>query len=236
MDVKFYLPDDVYLLIKEKDKVDFNTPFYQKNKEKYISLNIAKSLNIQPKEIFHYLKKLVGEKVEKDEVVAFKDSFFSHKKIKSPQKGQIKEINHHKGEIVLEVEDEEKIIVNSPFKGTVKKIEKDCVLFDLGKSISFPLKNKADLTFGGQVFYFQEEKNFTSDDLENKIVIAKEINSFFLVKMEALGASAFLTLKSLKEKEKNLLLKNIADMEKIISHQYSSCTVIKNSDMIYFYL
>ncbi|MDO8741813.1 MAG: hypothetical protein Q7J11_01565, partial [Candidatus Roizmanbacteria bacterium] len=88
-----------HCLLKEGQQVDFDTPFLEKKVEEEINISIAKNLGVSPQKIFHYLKKFVGESIEKNETIAINKGIFTSKKIVSKYAGQIKEINHSDGSI-----------------------------------------------------------------------------------------------------------------------------------------
>ena len=64
-------------LIKEGDKVDFETPFFEKISQSTVTIDVSKKLDIDPGKIFRYLKKLVGEEIKKNQIIALKHSFLN---------------------------------------------------------------------------------------------------------------------------------------------------------------
>lgn len=234
------IPENSNVLVKKGDKINFDNYLFDSNFSEKIKINIADELKIKPEKIFHYLKKLVGEEVKKDDILAYKNNFLSSKKILSPTDGIIKEINHNQGILIIEKKSQEKSKIVSFVKGTVESIEKNFIKIKLNKAQSFSLKNKSDVNFGGEIFLFNSSLFFQikNENIENKIIIAEKLSSFEQIKLEALGAKGFVTLESLTEKTNvpYLRLKNIDDIKKILKNNFSYCTVIENSDKIYFYL
>lgn len=228
------------ILVKEGDFVDFNTPILERNEVKNKILNVAKILKIKPDKIFNYLKKFVGEEVKKNEIIAEKKDFFSHKKILSEEDGLITNINHETGEIIIEYQDKQtskKIF--SFFTGKIEKIEKEIITLKVKKKISFPTKNSSN-NFGGKVFYFSHEVNFFSlkeEEVKDKIIVIKSINPFVQTKLEALGVKGFIVLTKLEKAPLTdfAIIKNIGDYEKILMMKYSTCLNLKIDDKIYFY-
>lgn len=94
MHLKIKLPETGECLIKVGDSVDFSTPFVLVNKAVEVQIPIAQKLGIKPDKIFRHLKKFVGEKLAKGDVIAAKKSLFSTQKIHAPSEGLIKEIDH----------------------------------------------------------------------------------------------------------------------------------------------
>jgi len=239
MIVNYPFPDDTHILVKQGEKINFDTPFFEKKVNKEISINIAKELEINPKNIFRYLVKLVGESVNKNDIIALKKGLFSTKKVVSPAEGIIKEINHNIGLLILEITDNKKKQILSPFIGEVVKLTKNQVEINLEKNQKFSLK-KSSSDFGGKVVYIESdsaENNLLADIVEDNIILAEKISSFIQVKSEALGAKGFITLQPLPQStEKNFaILKNINDIKKILKNKFSSCTIISKYDIIYFY-
>jgi len=242
MIVDYQIPSNVNLLVKKGDRVNFETPLFENNVYEEIKIDVVKNLEINPKTIFRYLVKLVGEKVEKDEIIASKKGIFSSKKIASPFDGTITEIDHNLGTVTINtLSSDKKNIILSPFFGTVEKVEKNLLKIKLNKGEEFELKKSSD-DFGGEIFYLNQSEYYqiSNETLENKIIVStdEKLPSFIQIKAEALGAKGFITLQSLSEKTdcQFAVLKNIADLKKIVEKNFKYCTVIKKSDKIYFYL
>ncbi len=223
-------------LLKENQPVDFETPFLEKKVEEEVNVSIAKSLGVPPQKIFHYLKKFVGELIEKDEIIAINKSVFSTKKIISKYTGQIKEINHSDGSITISSKTKIDNVVNAFFKGNVNKIKKNEILVETNKGEQFSAKN-VSLDFGGKTFFLENNSNFVSENLLNSVVVCDSITTYFKTKAEALGCQGFLTLtKSTDESEiPHAQFKNIDDYKKITKQQFPYCTIVSTSSMIYFY-
>lgn len=225
-----------HCLLKEGQTVDFDTPFLQKKTEEEVSISIAKNLNVSPQKIFHYLKKFVGETVEKNETIAINKGIFTTKKIISNHSGLIKEINHTDGTIIILSKSETENTVNSYFKGKVNKIKKNELAIEVGKCEEYPGKN-INQNFGGKSFYLDDSPNLNSENLFNSIVVCDNISSYYKVKAEALGCQGFLSLSKMTEDTETSFaqLKNINDYKKIVKTKFPYCTILSNSSSIYFY-
>ena len=225
-----------HCLLKEGQTVDFDTPFLQKKTEEEVSISIAKNLNVSPQKIFHYLKKFVGETIEKDETIAINKGLFTTKKIVSKYSGLIKEINHADGTITILSEEETENTINSYFKGKVNKIKKNELSIEVSKSEEYPGKN-INQNFGGKTFYLDENLDFNSENLFNSIVVCENITSYYKAKAEALGCQGFLSLSKFNEESSAPFaqLKNINDYKKIVKTKFTYCTILSNSSNIYFY-
>jgi hypothetical protein len=236
MIITFKIPDRSYCLLKLGQKVDFQTPFIEKKTAKDLEIDVANQLRINPKNIFRYLKKLVGDKVEKNEVLAEKKGLLTTIRSYSQQSGIIKEIDHNRGMIIIESTTSEKNKILSPFIGEVEKINKEELHIRLNKAEEFSTKN-VDADFGGKTVYFDHSKNYNSLELSEKIIITDKIDSFFQIKAEALGIKGLVTYEKLEEQTelKTAILKNIEDLKKIKKLSFPYCTVISQSAKIYFY-
>lgn len=225
-----------HCLLKEGQDVDFETPFLKKKTESEVNISIAKNLNVSPQKIFHYLKKFVGETIEKDETLAVNKGIFSTKKIISKYSGLIKEINHSDGTITILSREETENTVNSFFKGKVNKIKKNEMSIEVGKGEQFPGKNIGQ-SFGGKTFYADENLDFNSENVYNSIIVCENMTAYYRSKAEALGCRGFLSLSKLTEDFETpyAQLKNINDYKKIIKAKFTYCTILNNSGMIYFY-
>lgn len=236
MTIKYQLPDNTKLLFKKGEKIDFNQPLYIIELEKESSINIAKELSIKSNNIFHYLKKLVGENIEKNEVIAEKKGFFSDQKIYSPYTGVIKEINHQTGILIIKHKTEKTEEVFSPFKGEIEKIEKNQLYLKLKNPNQYQLR-KSNGDFGGEIFYL-DNYQYTYSQINNKIIICEKIDSYNLSKINALGGKGIISLEKFEDEKINInygYLKNEKDYKKIIEKKLPYCTVISHSDTIYFY-
>lgn len=240
MIIKLPIPENIHLLIKKDEEVDFKTPLFEDVSFEKTKINISEKLKIKPEKIFHYLKKFVGEKIKKNEVIAEKKGLFFDKKIISPTDGIIEEINHHDGTVIIKIKSDKKSLYFSPIKGKIVSIAKDFLEIKVKKGEFFLLKEKSKKTLGGEFFYFESSLFFKtkSENVENKIIIAEKLSSFEQTKFEALGSVGFLTIESLPQKTEliSLRLKNIEDLNKIKNNNFLYFLVLKNFDKIYLYI
>lgn len=225
-----------HCVLKENQEVDFETPFLQKKTEEEVNISIAKNLGVSPEKIFHYLKKFVGEAIEKNETIAINKGVFTTKKVISKYSGLIKEINHSDGSITILSRTETENTINSFFKGKVEKIKKNEISIEVGKGEEYPGKN-IEQNFGGKTFYANENLDFNSENIFNSIVVCENITPYYKAKAEALGCKGFLSLSKLADDSDilNAQLKNINDYKKIIKTKFTYCTMLSNSSTIYFY-
>ena len=235
MVVSLNIPDDVGILVKKGQLVNYSTPLWEKVSEETIEIDIAKKLAIKPEKIFDYLKKFIGDQVKKDEVIAEKKGFLFNKEILSPKEGEIKEINHESGVVIISSLTQKEIIY-SFFKGEIINVEKSLLKVKVADGHPYLIK-KTDEELGGDVYYYQPNNFLTASDVEEKIVIFNEIDPIQQIKIEALGAKAFIGAKMISETTHLpfFQLKNQKDIEKIFQFKKSACLIVKNESKIIFY-
>ncbi len=236
MVISYPIPSGNVCLVKAGNIIGFETPLFEKKIHQDIQVNISRELGIDPKSIFRYLKKLVGEKVNKGDVIAHNKGLFTNKKVRSPESGIIKEVDHHQGILIIETEDKKKNQILSPFKGEVEKISKDSLTINILKAQEFALK-KAGEDFGGEVFYLNSLSSLSENEISNKIFFCEQLSSYLQVKSEALGVIGYITMQELPENTKAFFaqIKNIDDVKKIEKLKYHYCTIVSKSAKIYFY-
>ena len=174
--------------------------------------------------------------MEKNDTLAINKGIFTTKKIISKYSGLIKEINHSDGSITILSKTEVENTVNSYFKGKVKKISKNELTVEVSKGEQFSAKNVSQ-NFGGKIFYPNKNSDFTTENVFNSVVISETISSYFKSKAEALGTNGFLSLSKLNGESEipNAQFKNINDYKKIIKTNFTYCTILSSSSIIYFY-
>ena len=237
MNIFLSVPKNGRILVKAGQKIDFETKIFEITKTVDVRVDLKKNLGISPQDVFSYLKKFIGEKIKKGDILASKKGLFSTKKIKSEWDGILKEIDHNLGILTIETTEleEEKKPFFSPISGEVEKIEKNGVIIKISKKEEIKLKEEAKEIFGAKIFILENENEINVENVENKLIVAQEINSIYQTKFEALGAKGFLTIKKLSQKTDLpfFQFKNLEDIEKIKKNWY--CFVDKNSSKIIFY-
>lgn len=203
MTITIKIPDKARVLVSVGDKIEPEMPLFEQTKKKIITISISEKLKVKPEAIFRYLNKIIGEEVQKGEVLASKKGMFKTHKIFSTHEALIKEISHITGEITLLVDDETveadtTSTQNALFglKGVVEKIDQTTITVSLKGADAVNVKNvTADCA--AELFYFiNEGLYFTAneDELKNKLVIIENLKPHVEVKCEALGCVGFLYL------------------------------------------
>lgn len=231
------IPDEIKCLLKTGQKVDFNTPFFENKVVREETVTISDKLGIPQDKIFKYLKKFVGDRLEKGDVIAEKRGLISIDVVVSEYAGIVKEINHYDGSIVISTLTAKDSETKAFFKGEVEKIEKSKLKLKVQEVEEFRLKQATE-NFGGQVFYFIDpQKSIFATQTSNKIIVSEIISSYLKVKLEALGIKGFVSLKN-PPPDSNLpkaQIKNSEDFNKILHLNFPHCLIDKQYSKIYFY-
>ncbi len=226
------------LLIKAGQTVDFTSLLAKKTFSKQTKINLAQQLQIDPKNIFMHLTKVVGDEITKGEVIAKKKTMLSEKQYVSEHQGTIKEIDHEDGSILINTKTATEEKTHSFFKGEVEAIKKNEITLKVKKAKGFALK-EASGDFGGEVFFIQTEAPgmVSNDDVERKVIFIDSIKSYSQVKFEVMGIAGIVTLQQLTEDTAtpHARAKSQADWDEMKLVELPFCLISKKSEMIYFY-
>lgn len=231
------IPEKGKPLIKVGQQVGFDTPLFEEKVQKETRIFISQKIDVQPSKIFHHLKHLVGEKVKKGDVIAEKKGLFSQKSYRSEFDGILKEVNHTDGSILIEIMTNDDVITKAYFKGEVAELSKSEVHLKVDHAKEYELK-EAVVPFGGEVFYVHHEKDAMEEVMvDGKVVVAEQISGYNQMKMEALGAKGFVTLRAMGETTDvpRVLFKQISDFEAALKQKLPYCFIHTNNSRIVFY-
>ena len=236
MTIKIKLPPHKELLLTLDQTVDYDTPFYRKSVAKLTTLPVAEVLGIAAEKIFLHLKKFVGEKVKKGDIIAEQKSFLSTKQYLSEVEGTLVEINHEKGTVVIETTAESTDIVNCFFNGVIAGISSEEISVKVGKFLEIKADNTANF-LGGPVFYYTPKTTIVEEMIERKLIVAEKIPTYDIIKMEALGAKGFITLEGIKTATSlpKIKIKEQIDFKRVIDHKFPYCLIGDNPSTVFFY-
>lgn len=235
MKITFTIPGDGELKIKTGQTIKINDPLYQQSKTIDKVINLAKKLHIKPDKIFFCLKKMVGDKIDKGDLIAENKSLLLHRLYHSEYSGILKEISHHDGTITINIKEgaNKDDYCHAYFQGEIINIDNREITLKINHQSSFPLKS-ASQDFGGLV-YFVKTQGFekeTVQDIDNKIIITDKLSDYQQSKFEALGAKGFVTVNPLP-KPTTL---PFALSKQIIICDFTACIVDKKNNTIFLYL
>lgn len=238
MTITLSIPTNAKLLIKSGQEVDFKTPFIKRGLKKSIKIKIAAELGIPPAKIFLHLTKVVGDEINKGELLAAKKTFWGEKKYFSDFEGVVKEVNHEDGSIIVDVESEEERTKKTYFKGEIGEVKKTEFELKVKKAKDFALK-EASSDFGGEVIHIDQSSfsNLDPDKIENKIIVGSDLRSHDQTRLEVMGAVGFVTLQMLAPKISlpYARIKNPADWDEVKNIELPYCLTDRKNNIIYFY-
>src|SRR3989344_5524482 len=237
MNIIVSIPDGVKCLLKTGQKVEFSTPYLENKVVNDITIPVAIKLNIASDKIFSYLKKFVGDSIEKNEIIAEKKGLIGKSKIISNSTGVIKEINHYSGEIIVSSPTSQKDQVLAFFQGEVSGIDKKQVKLEVQDAHEFICK-QISADFGGETFYLKNAaESMFAPQMSNKILVIESVTPYLLTKAEALGIEGFVSLKSPLQDSTiaKAQIRNIDDFKKVFPLNLPYCLINKQYSKIYFY-
>jgi len=237
MKVPVSFPIDAELLVEAGQKVDFTTPFFKKKGKKFIKIPLAELLQFQPGKIFMVLKKVIGDRVKKGDLLAESKNFLSSKQYVSSVDGLIKEIDHLTGVIMIELNSGEAEEVACFFTGEIDAIHGDHLELKVKRAQKIDL-NQTPHYLGGEVFYVIDlEKPFTEERIMDKCICGPDINPLEHAKLTTLGAKALITNSHLNVQSDihHLTLQNHDDLDVVMKESYPFCITSIDGQSIFFY-
>lgn len=238
MKIQVLIPQGVDILVKPGQKVTFDTPFIKKVSTEEVKISLASSLGISPDKIFLYLHKFVGDAIQKDELLAEKKSFMSTKQYLSEYTGTIKEINHYDGSLTVESQLSETLEERCFFQGEIDAMDAQSLVLKVNHAKQYLLQEACPF-FGGPMFVYTPENasQVVEDDVNGAIIVADSITSYDHMKLEALGAAGFITVKPLEEQAAvpTAHLKELNDLEEIAKNKFTCCMIAPDHTTIYIY-
>jgi len=211
------------LAIKIGETIGFDTSIYKTKEVSEERIAVADLLSIHPTKIFQHLKKNVGDIVSQGDIIAIKESLFSHKKIISHLEGVITEVDHVEGIVLIETQ-KDGHNEHCWFAGEVVGVTKKIVQIKIGKHQTVEAKY-VQKDFGGTVWG------------EYPVGLFEQATEYDVAKLEALGGRGLIT--SLKYEGETVLPKaefKLKDsFEDITKKQFSYCFASAEHSTIIFY-
>jgi hypothetical protein len=237
MKVPVTFPSGAELLVKAGQMVDFSTPFLKKKGKKSIKIPLSELLHFKPEKIFMVLKKVVGDRIAKGDLLAESKAFLSTKQYMSSVDGLIKEIDHLAGTISIELEGDDDIHTTCFFIGEIDAIHADHLELKVKRAHKLDIKPSSHY-LGGEVYYVVDvEKPLTEENVIEKCICGEKINPLDHSKLNALGAKALITNSDplLQSDIRHFTLQNPGDLEVIMKEHYPFCITGIDGQTIFFY-
>ena len=242
MQIKIKIPDNATLIVKPNSQVDFGMPLYDADDEKdLVNINYTDVLRINPRDIFQYTDKFVGQGIDEGEVIAHKKSLFGSKKLVSQHQGTIERIDHLEGLIYIKTKQSIQSQINSFFKGKIVDYDKKTRILTIeieGQDNSFDITQSNNDGGGGYDIILDENRFFTirEDAINNKIIVTDNITINLSTKLSALGAYGIIYTQG--STLKNILswqLKDKSDIEKISKSKTKYVIISSFEKKLYLY-
>lgn len=236
MEVEILLPKGAKLNFNPPKKVKFGDPVFKILKTKKITIEVSTPLGIKPEKIYNYLKKLIGDEVKKEDIIAEKKGFLSSTEITSPVDGKIVEINHLLGTITIETEEGDYDMFKE-LEGEILEKKEDKVLVKLNHAEAFKIK-KTNIheIIGGELFITSFDKELNFENLKNKITLLEKPTEYLENKLLALQTKAIITLyPPTQNRIPFVQLVNIKDFEKIKNKPKKYTLIDTQSKIVYIY-
>jgi len=227
------------LLIKAGDDVTIDTPLCKLATSKTYRIHISKYLDIDPKDIFLHLQKVVGETVGKDEIIAQKKTRFGSKSYESEFDGILQEVNHREGIIAIETSTQIDDVQTAGFIGKVTKVDNQQVTLEVGNTTSFKLR-QVKVGFAGGVKIVPDQKQLAQlvhDDVRSQVIITKSIAPVDAVRLDVLDEAGTVVLEDIPpDAPSNIArIKSLQDWDEIQSVTMPYCIVDADQSTIHFY-
>jgi len=236
MKIKVKIPEKAKIVVKSGQKVDFTTPLAETSEKKIISIPIAEMMGFDAKEIFQHLKYVIGDHIQKGDILAENKSFFTTRHYLSEVSGILREIKHDSGIISIEQESDTNNLINCYFTGKVDELC-DGYLELLVEEVHTAKLQKDTPYFGASLFYLDPSGKYSDEDLEGSCVFASQFNPLDSVKMEALGAQGLITNASIPGETNicHIVLDDEKDFEHIKKKRYPYMLIGHEPLTIFFY-
>lgn len=221
--ITILLPPDATPLVQVGDVLRFETEIARVSQKPTVSqtLPIADTLQFKPAKIFKHLKKSIGDKVYKGDVVAVRDAVFATKKYIADADGVLTSVNHHSGEIVIEQtsSEETKSVIRALVDGSVANIEKDKIVCKVKQVLTVDLLDATKERVGGKVVVTDDTSvmQLSLPQIQGNIVVSADVSEYVTAKLEALGVSYIVVSQKPEIPSSQLLaLREPKDMQSII--------------------
>lgn len=188
--------------VKIGDKIDEKTAISQSSYMSDTIIHLTKLLKVKEDAVLKYLKLSIGQAIHEGDILAEKKSLFSTLTVKSPHDGVLKEVNLKKGTLIIsqkETKLKEKQTI--PVKGIVKDISREYLEIEI-EGIKIKGKKGAGLDQIGELFFITGDSPSFLDidsEVEERIVLVKQLTDNTMVKIDALGALACIAEKVLEQ-------------------------------------
>lgn len=202
--ISIHIPADSEILVKEGESVSPETAVALIDSAiSTLDIEMARILKIKPQNISQYLKRKIGDKIAKGDVIAEKKAFFSSMIIKSPTDGNISSIDLKAGSLTMISGSEKKEKIYAALSGKVKKI-KDKVIDIESEAKEFEAEAGSGERTHGRLHHLKGENIGVLDvkgDIDQTIILVHNITGAGISKANAMGVRGFILEKEAEESQ-----------------------------------
>ncbi|MFH1186956.1 MAG: hypothetical protein V1697_02145 [Candidatus Levyibacteriota bacterium] len=199
------LPDGFSIKTSVGSDVKTGDILAEKKSSKDVIVPLAEKFEISPKKVFDVLKKGLGDKISKGELLAEKKGIFGKKTAVSQFEGTILRLEEKTGRLhISSSEKGETEVLKSPIDGKITFCDNTKVVIETEKEAVFAVKSFGKET-KGELIYLNNENNekIKFEDIDKKvckkIILAKSFERAAFSKVFGLGALAAIGLEVLDE-------------------------------------
>lgn len=241
--ISIALSADWIMKVHTGDKITFDTVIADSSQSPPASHTVPLSniLKFKPEKIFKHLKKNIGDKIYKGDVLAIHDGIFSTKKYIADLDGLLTGVNHLTGEVTLEQasSDTHSAPILSLAEGTVGTIHNGVMQCKVGKVLTIELKEVVEKRFGGRTIVTDNAHatTLTLPQVQGSVIIAPDFSEYVLSKLSALGATHIITPKDISTSTTiDCVLNNPDDIQTIIDFAPHAVYANASEKHLTFYL
>ncbi len=237
MKISIPYPEGVKILVRDNQHVNFSSPFYTNKTPHKTIIPLAETLKFQPERIFIALKKVIGDRIRKGELLAEHKAFFSTKHYIANVDGILVDIDHTKGSITIQLDTESDQTVPCYFDGIITSISDDHIELEVGNARMCELVESAPSALGGAVYYLGTGAELSDEAIENHIIVAANIDPLTAIKLSTFGAKCVVTnsKKSIPDGIRMCYLAHPDDFSHVIQTRYPFCVTAHDRSQLYFY-
>jgi len=237
MIVPVKIPSYTEILVKVGQRVDFTTPLLRRSTKKKAIIPIAEMMGFPSEEIFHHIKKTIGEQISKGDLLAEQKNVFSSKKYLSQIDGLLSEIDHTAGTLIIEQSSNGSEEIACFFSGEIEGV------YDGYLDLKVHHAHKVDLShpvsyFGSRIYYAPDSgTSFQEEDIEGKCILIQDLNPMHSTKIEALGGQGLISKKkiALKSSLVQIIPQQEADFDMLLKKRFPFLIAGPEDCTLYFY-
>lgn len=166
--ISFFFPKNAQIKVKEKEEVKKDTLLVSYDEETFSEYDIARALEISPKEAKKYLTVSLSSKTEKDQILASKKTFMGQEKtVISSVIGEATELTDE-GILKIRTKNEKKEVV-APFPGKISEIGDIFLTLEFDASVIEGQEGCGKETLGELEIIGEREKEPVIGDLDSHL-------------------------------------------------------------------